>query len=434
MIRTWALSWLLVAFPLLGAVLSLLWWPSLGRMKVWVLCIAAAALLGVIAFASDLTGPLISVPALCLISLAAFLSLVGQPLHRANRFAWLMTLVLLGLGLGILSIRDALVDALLAGLLGLLCWLVYSHQRLTTSDDWRGTATYGLGMVCALLSLVLPPSASAFTTLIVCATLLPLVPLHRGFIAALTGLPGNLPAFLALLLPLLGFHRVLSLYPHFPVSVMDMLGPLALTGSCYASLRAFGQLRAPARLAYGGTAFFGVFWWYVAGTQTVPVQGTVYVIALGLTLNGLLLAWYALRARYGDADLKALGGMVYLMPRFSTLLALLALAALGMPPFGVFAGFMGMMLSPGFAPTAGFAVVLLVWLSGSWYWIDLLQQVIFGRPRPDLRYEDLRRTESAALVIIVLLLLALGIASPQFLQPGAAPLPDAVATKAVTWH
>ena len=107
--------------------------------------------------------------------------------------------------------------------------------------------------------------------------------------------------------------------------------------------------------------------------------------------------------------------------------------ALGMPPFGVFAGFMGMMLSPGFMPTAAFAVVVVVWFSASWYCIDLLQQVIFGRGRPDLRYEDLHRAESAALVTIVLLLLALGLAPPRFFQPGTASFPDAVATKAVTW-
>jgi NADH:ubiquinone oxidoreductase subunit 4 (subunit M) len=76
---------------------------------------------------------------------------------------------------------------------------------------------------------------------------------------------------------------------------------------------------------------------------------------------------------------------------------------------------------------------VVVWFSASWYCIDLLQQVIFGRGRPDLRYEDLHRAESAALVTIVLLLLALGLAPPRFFQPGTASFPDAVATKAVTW-
>ena len=430
MMRTWMLPWLLVAIPCLGAALSLLWWASPHRIRVLALFTTMAALLGTIVLSTDLHNPFISMPVLCLVSLTAFLSLLGQPVHQKNRFAWSMTLVLLGLGLGILTVRDSLVDVLLAALLGVLGWLVYRHQ----GSAWRESATYGVGTVSAVLSLVLPPSASAFAILIACATLLPLVPLHRGFVAALTELPGNLPAFLCLLLPLLGFHRVASLYRTVPTPVLEAFGFLALIGACYASLRAFAQLRVPARLAYGGTALFGLLWWYLAETRTLPVHSTVYVVALGLALSGLLVAWYSVRARYGDVDLKALGGMAYPMPRFSTLFALLALAALGMPPFGVFAGFMGMVLNPGFMPTAAFAVVVLVWFSASWYCIDLLQQVIFGRGRPDLRYEDLLRTESAALVTIVLLLLALGMAPPRFFQPGAAPLPDAVATKAVTWQ
>ncbi|HEX2055539.1 MAG TPA: hypothetical protein VHF07_03535, partial [Nitrospiraceae bacterium] len=256
----------------------------------------------------------------------------------------------------------------------------------------------------------------------------------RGFIAAVTALPGNLPAFLALLLPLVGLHRVLLSLPHLPALLFQALTMLALIGACYGTARAFVQLRAPVRFAYGGTAFFCVLWWYVADTRAVPVYGTVYVLALGLALSGLLLAWYALRARYGDMDLKGLGGMVYPMPRFSTLLSLLALAALGMPPFGLFAGFMGMLLSPGFMPSGAFFVVVLVWFSASWYCIDVLQQIIFGRQRPDLRYEDLHRTEAAALLMIVLLLVGLGTAPSRYFQPGGAPLPDAVATKAVTWR
>ena len=53
-------------------------------------------------------------------------------------------------------------------------------------------------------------------------------------------------------------------------------------------------------------------------------------------------------------DVRSLGGVAYPMPRFSTLLALLALAALGMPPFGVYSGLMGMLLSPEFSPSGPF--------------------------------------------------------------------------------
>jgi NADH-quinone oxidoreductase subunit M len=427
-------SWLLVAVPLVGAGLSLLCWSSPRRMKLCVVLTTAAACLGTIILLGDFNDPSISMPVLLLIPLGAFLSLLGQPLHPNNRLAWLLTVVLLGLVLGILTSRDFAGDLLLVILFGILCALMYRHRAPATPGAWSGMVTYGIGMASALLALALSPSMSVVPMLVACGSLLPLFPLHGGFIAALTRLPGNLPALLALLLPLLGFHRLALLLPQVPIPMIQTLVILALIGACYGSLRTFAQLRVPARLAYGGMAFFGVLWWSLAETRIVPVHSTVYVSALGLALSGLLLAWYAVRARYGDTDLRALGGMVYPMPRFSTLLSLLALAALGMPPFGLFAGFMGMLLSPAFMPSAAFAVIMLIWLSASWYYIDLVQLIIFGRQRPDLRYEDLHRTEAAALLMIVLLLVALGIAPSRFFQPGATPLPDAVATTAVTWH
>jgi hypothetical protein len=158
---------------------------------------------------------------------------------------------------------------------------------------------------------------------------------------------------------------------------------LALAGAVYGSLRALIQTRPLPRLAYAALAFFSLLWWYVADTGTAPMQATVYLSAVGLAASGLLLAWYAIRARYGDIDLRALGGLAYPMPRFSTLLALLALAALGMPPFGVFSGFLGMLLLPTFTPSGPFTVIMIVWLTASWYYIDLVQQLVFGRQRPE---------------------------------------------------
>jgi hypothetical protein len=38
--------------------------------------------------------------------------------------------------------------------------------------------------------------------LVACAIVLPLVPFHQGYVSALTRLPGSLPSFIVLLLPL----------------------------------------------------------------------------------------------------------------------------------------------------------------------------------------------------------------------------------------
>ena len=433
MIKTWMTPWLLMAVPFLGAALSLLLRTSLQRMKTSALLTTVASMLVVIGTPWALGDTLAGVPFLCLLPLTAFLSLLGQPLHRDNTSAWTTTLVLLGLGLGILTAQAPAHDVMLLVLPGLLCILLYRYQSGATPETWRGLSAYGLSMVSAALALVLPTPASTVALLVTCATLLPLLPVHSGFIATLTGLPGNLPAFLVFLLPTVGFHTLLTLLPNLTVTTLHTVAILALAGALYGSLRALIQARPLPRLSYAALAFFGLLWWYVADTGTAPMQATVYLSAVGLAASGLLLAWYAIRARYGDIDLRALGGLAYPMPRFSTLLALLALAALGMPPFGVFSGFLGMLLLPTFTPSGPFAVVMIVWLTASWYYTDLVQQLIFGRQRVDMRYDDLRQTEFASLVLLLLLLLALGTAPSRFFDSYIPAPPATVAMQEGTW-
>ncbi|MBI4002486.1 MAG: hypothetical protein HY348_11970, partial [Nitrospira defluvii] len=406
MIQTWMTPWLLLAIPALGSTLSLLLWSSLHRMKTWALLTTVASLLAMMGLSWTLNEPLAELPFLCLLPVAAFLSLLGQPRHPDNRLAWLMTQVLLGLGLGILTSQEPARSFLLVILLGLLCGLLSRSLPGALPETWRGLASYGLGVTSTLLALVLPAPASTVAGLVTCATLLPLLPLHGGFVAALTGLPGNLPAFVVVLVPMLGFHTLLRLLPTLTVTMLHTVAILALAGACYGALRAFIQPRPLSRLAYAGLASLCLLWWYIADTGTAPVQAAVYLSAVGLASSGLLLAWYVIRARYGDIDVRSLGGLAYPMPRFSTLLALLALAALGMPPFGVFSGFVGMLLSPEFAPSGPFFLIMVVWLSASWYFTELVQLLVFGQPRSDLRYEDLHRTEFASLLMVLLLLLA----------------------------
>jgi NADH-quinone oxidoreductase subunit M len=64
----------------------------------------------------------------------------------------------------------------------------------------------------------------------------------------------------------------------------------------------------------------------------------------------------------------------------------------------------------------------------------MVQQLLFGRERSDLRYEDLRRPELASLLIVVLIVIALGIA-PASLFGIAQPLPSSGAVKeSVSWN
>jgi len=415
----WMVFWLPAAISFAGAVLGFAIWSRPMALKIWVLLVSLASLAALAALAGHPMRPALQWPLSALLPVAAFLSLLGQPPHEDNRAAWIMTLLLLGLGLGVLAGRDSTGLILLALLLILLVALLYRYRALSVSHLWQGIGIYGVGVICLATALAAAPPVSAVAVLAVCAMLLPLVPLHGGYVAALAGLPGNLPAFLACLLPVLGFHGLLAVWPNLPGDLKAALPMAGLAGALYGALKALAQSRVRALLAYANLSFFSILWWHVAVMQTASPQATLYLGAVGLVTSGLLLAWYAIRARYGDMDLSAVRGLAYTMPRFAVLFMLLVLAALGLPPFGVFSGFMGLLLVPALPLSGGLFVVVAAWLAASWYLLDLLQRLLFGRNRTDLRYEDLHRTEFAALLALVVILLAMGLAPTRVFDAGA---------------
>lgn len=425
---------LLVVTPLLGAAVSCVAWWAPQRLKVWSLLVTVVSLLMLIGMAGRLPVPIEGMVFLYLLPVVAGVSLLGQPVHQDNRPAWLMTLVLLGLGLGVLISQDSVGLILLAIVLALVGVLIYRYRAMSGSLPWWGISTYSLGLVCVIVALMTAPPISSIARLLVCMMLLPLVPLHGGYVAGFVGLPGNLPAFLALLLPSLGFHGLLSLVPSLPEPVRAALVMLALTGMVYGSLKALTQSRVRLLLAYGSLAFWSILWWYVAATRTSAPQAVVYLIALGLSTGGLLLAWHAIQARYGDMEPRAIRGLVYHMPRFAVLISLLALAAMGLPPFGLFSGFMGMLLALSLTFSGALPIVIVTWLMASWYILDMVQGLLFGRQRPVLRYADLHRTEFASLVILVVILIVLGFAPSCYFESGTPTPQTFAAVEFLSWN
>jgi NADH-quinone oxidoreductase subunit M len=416
---------LLVAVPFAGAAAGVALWSSPRGLKIWTLLVALASLALIVVLP-------VAAPGLLLPG-AAFLSLLGQPPHPDNRAAWLLTLVLLGLGLGALAGGGGLGLALLALLLGLVGALLYRYRSVSGAVPWLGIGTFGLGVAALLVAASAGSPASPVALLGICAMLLPLAPFHGGYVAALRGLPGNLPAFLALVLPVLGFAMLRALLPSLSADMFRVVEGLSLAGMLYGTLKALVQSRVRLLLAYANLSFYSILWWYVAATRTAPPQATVYLSAIGLVTAGLLLAWHAVQARYGDVDLRAIRGVAYLMPRFSILVFLLALAAIGLPPFGVYAGFMGLLLTPSFPLSGALVVIIVVVLAACWYVLGLTQQLLFGAHRADLRYEDLRPAEAAALIMIVALLVALGVVPPRVLDPDTAA-PKVRAAESFAWN
>ena len=143
----------------------------------------------------------------------------------------------------------------------------------------------------------------------------------------------------------------------------------------------------------------------------------VYAGAVLLVTVGMLLAWDRVRVRYGNLDLNKIGGLAHPMPKFALCLALLVMAAVGLPPFGLFFGYAGLLLSSS-AMSGGMVIVLLTWFGVSWFLFKLMQRVLFGPHRTDLRYDDLRPAEIAAIAMILLLLVSLSVVPHGWLNAG----------------
>ena len=426
---------LLAAVPIIGAILGLIVWSQPDKLRTWSVIVTGLSLLAVIGMSGHITERTEGQLFLYLLPLAAGISLLGGPVHLQNRLSWVLTPLFLGLGLGILTSQQAVSQIALVVLFGLITFLLYWHHNPFWPRSWWGIGAYGLGALCAGLAAIASPPVSALASLLACAILLPLVPFHQGYVSALTRLPGSLPSFIVLLLPVIGFHRLAAIIPMVPDVAVSTMTILALVGALYGSVKALAQSRIRMLLAYGSLSFFSILWWFVAVSRIVMPQAVVFLAAVALVTSGLLMSWQVVRTRYGDdVDPQAISGLFRKMPQFAVLFSLLALAAMGLPPFGVFAGFLGMLLTASLTSSVALLVIMAAWLAASWYILDMVQRLLFGRERSDLRYEDLRRPEFASLLIVVLIVIALGVAPASLFGIAQQPLSIGAVKESVSWN
>lgn len=429
------IPWLLAGIPLLGVLASLPFRSDPERLKwsaiVWgVICLGS-----VVGFAGQVAMPPEGLLPLYLLPLAAIISILGQPVHEEHGPSWMLTLLILGLGLSVVSSPSPLSLLSLTLLLILIAVLLYRHHSALWPRSWWGIGAYSLGAAFAVVSVAADPPLSSVASLVACAVLLPLVPFHDGHLTALTRLPGSLPSFIVVLLPVAGLHRLVATMPTVPDSVAWTVSLFALLGASYGALKALAQSRVRLLLAYGSLSFFSIVWWFAAASRMVTPRSALLVGTIGLATSGLMIGWQVIRTRYGDdVDPQAISGLATGMPHYAVLLSLLALAAMGLPPFGVFAGFMGLLLSSPFPSLFGLFVTLLAWLAASWYIMQMVQRLLFGVRRPELRYTDLLRTEMASLLIVVLVLLALGLAPATLFTPEGMLLGTAPTGEWPTWN
>ncbi len=428
------LPWLVTGIPFLGALVSLTRRSDPYRVKMYAIVCSVISLASIVAIANYLPTPPDGFLPLYLLPIAAMVSVLGQPVHENHRVSWITTLVFLGLGMGALTAENFGLLCLISLMLTIM-FLLYRHHTTLWPISWWGIGSFGVGVVGAGVSLATEAPISSMASLATCAVLLPLMPFHDGYLTALTRLPGSLPSFIVLLLPLLGLHGLAKTMPTMPNEFVTAVSFLALVSSLYGAIKALAQSRVRLLLGYGSVSFFSILWWFVAGAHTATPRAAVLAGAVGLATGGLLVAWQVIRTRYGDdVDPQSISGLASSMPSYGVLLSLLALAAMGLPPFGVFAGFMGLLLTAPPSSTIGLFIALTAWLAASWYIMQMVQQLLFGARRPDLRYADLRYPELASLLIAVLTLLALGLAPTSLYAPDQASSRTIAMERSLAWN
>lgn len=427
--------WLLIGLPFFGALAGFWLWSNPARLKYSSVVWSAVSLGALAGCSSWLASPPEGLLPLYLLPLTAMVSLLAQPTHPDYRLSWILTLIFLGLGLCVMTTPPVVASLASILLVCLIALLLYRHHSPLWPMSWWGIGTYVFSALCTATSLAAHAPLATVASLAASAALLPLVPFHQGHVASVTRLPGNLPSFIVLLLPIIGLHGLATALPAVPDSVAGGASFLALAAALYGAAKALVQTRVRLLLAYGSLSFFAIAWWFSAATRAATPRSALLVGTVGLAVSGLLVAWQIVRTRYGDdVDPQAVSGLASGMPQYAVLLSVLALAAMGLPPFGVFAGFMGLLLSAPFPSTIGLVIALVAWLASSWYIMQMAQRLLFGWRRPDLRYVDVLRTEFAALAMVALVLLALGLA-PVALFTRDQPISGAVTSREYTaWN
>ncbi len=414
--------------PLAGVVAAVAVWGKARLLRALCVAVAVTSLVAVGLVAGRFaTTPLGLLPAVILPAAAAA-ALLGQPAHHRHRLSWLETLVCLGLALGSLAGADIWQHACKAALVLAVIYLLVRARSSFEPVAWWGVRALAVSLAGLLLVRSADERLTIWAALAACVPLLPLAPFHAGYAASLTRLPGSTAGFLAVALPLVGLHSAATLLGDLPGNLWNGIGWLALAGAAWGAVRAVVRTDFRGMVAFGSVSLLSLAWWFAAGTAGPRLPAaTIYVAGVALAAGGLLAAWQVVRSRYGDAiDPRGVGNLVQGMPTFAALAYILGLAAMGLPPFGPFTGFVNQAVELPLPAWGGLGIVLVVWLVASWYVIGMIHRVLFGPDRPELAQTDLVPQEVVSLSTYVLLLAAVGLLPAGLLARPEPPAPTIV--------
>jgi len=262
----------------------------------------------------------------------------------------------------------------------------------------------------------------------------PAVPLHSWLLDVYVSSPISTNVVLSGVLPKLGTYGLIKIaIPLLPQGVDPFLPFIAAFGVInivYGAFVAFLQPDLKALVAFSSIGTLGFILLGAASGNAVGLNGAVLQqVTHGIYSPLLFLLVGIIAARTGTRRIADLGGLAARMPWAGALLALGALAAMGVPGLAVFASeFMSIMGGFEAFPVQGLLACLGVILSAM-YLLYMLSRTVFG-PITNPAYEqvkDASPVEMAAIVPLAVLLVVLGV-FPGILVAVQRPAVEAVLT------
>ncbi len=233
----------------------------------------------------------------------------------------------------------------------------------------------------------------------------PAVPLHSWLLDVYVSSPISTNVVLSGVLPKLGTFGLIKIaIPLLPQGVEPFLPYVAIFGVVniiYGAFVAFLQPDLKALVAYSSIGTLGFILLGAASTNAVGLNGAVLQqVTHGLYSALLFILVGVIAAKTGTRRISELGGLAARMPWAAGLLALGALAAMGLPGLAVFVSeFMSIMGGYEAFPVQGILAASGIVLSAM-YLLYMLARTVFG-PVEKPAYEEIEDAGPVALAAVV---------------------------------